>query len=128
MFSSKSIPTEAAYIGDELLQIQGFSDLDRKCIVIKQTLQDGDFTLEEALSLYEVSKTDFELYIAKIIIAELNSTFLPLQSPKLQAVYTIEVIASVYKSLFSDVDKKSIDVLHHMQNLSKEIQEEKIAL
>jgi len=87
MFSSKSIPTEAGYVGEELIQDQ-LTDLDRKCLVIKQTLKDGDFTLDEALGLYEVSKPDFESFIAKNVIAELQSTFSPGQSPKFQAVFT----------------------------------------
>lgn len=128
MFSSKSIPTEAAYIGDKLIPDQQLSDLDQKCLVIKQTLQDRDFSLEEALSLYEVSKTDFESFIAKNVIAELNSTFPHMQSSKLQAVVTIDVLASIYKNLFSSVDKRSIYILQHLQNLSREIEEDKILL
>ena len=38
MFSTKSIPTEAGYITDELIQDHQLTDLDRKCLVIKQTL------------------------------------------------------------------------------------------
>jgi len=128
MFSSRSIPTEAAYIGDELIQDQQLSDLDRKCLVVRQTLQDGDFTLDEALSLYEVSKTDFESFIAKNVIAELHSTFPQMQSSKLQAVFTIEVLASIYKNLFSSVDKRSMYILQHLQNLSREIEEDKVLL
>lgn len=128
MFSTKSIPTESGYIADELIQGQQLTDLDRKCLVVKQTLQDGDFTLDEALKLYEVSKSDYEFFFAKNIIAELHSAFSSMQSPKFQAVFTIEVIASIYKKLFSSVDKNSSYVLQHFESLSKEIEEDKVSL
>lgn len=128
MFSNKSLPTEAGYIGNELIQDQQLSDLDRKCLVIKQTLQDGDFTLDEALRLYEVSKTEFESFIAKKIIGELNSNFSQWQSSRAQALFTIEVLASIYKNLFSAVDERSMYILQHFQNLSKEIEEGKVVL
>jgi hypothetical protein len=51
-----------------------------------------------------------------------------MQSPKFQAVFTIEVIASIYKKLFSSVDKNSTIVLTHFESLSKEIQEDKVLL
>lgn len=126
MFSIKSIPTEASYIADELSR--DVTDLDRKCLVIKQTLQDGDFTLSEALKSYEVSRSDYESFFAKNIIEELHLTFPLNQSPKLQAAFTIEVIASIYKDLFSSVDKNSEYVLQHFESLLKEIEEDKVVL
>lgn len=128
MFSNKSLPTEAGYIGDELIHDQHLSDLERKCLIIKRTLQDGDFTLDEALSLYEVSKTEFESFIAKKIIGELNFNPSQMQSSKTQALFTIEVLASIYKDLFSAVDKRSMYILQHFQNLSREIEEDKVVL
>lgn len=126
MFSIKSLPTEAGYIADELST--EVTDHDRKCIVIKQTLQDGDFTLDEALNLYEVSRSDYESFFAKNIIEELDLIFSSNQSPKLQAAFTIEVIASIYKDLFSSVDKKSKYILQHFESLLKEIEEDKVVL
>jgi hypothetical protein len=46
------------------------SPLERKCFVVKQTVSDGDFTLEEALEAYDVSKEDFENYFAKQLIGK----------------------------------------------------------
>lgn len=126
MFSNKSIPTESAYIAEELIQSQGLTDLERKCLVIKQTLKDGDFTLDQALNLYEVSKTDFESFIAKNLIAELFSTFKASESRKLQIGVSIKVITEVYKDLISSFDKNSSFMLQHLNNLSKEIEEDKI--
>lgn len=128
MFTPKSIPTESGYIADELIKGQQLTDLDRKCLVVKQTIQDGDFTLDEALKLYEVSKSEFESFFAKNIIAELHSTFSSMHSSKFQAVFTIEVMASLYEKLFSSVDKNSSIVLKHFESLSKEIEEDKILL
>lgn len=128
MFSPKSIPTESGYIADELIKAQQLTDLDRKCLVVKQTIQDGDFTLQEALKLYEVSKSEYESFFAKNIIAELHATFASMQSAKFQAVFTIEVIASIYEKLFSSLDKNSSFVLQHFESLLKEIEEDKVLL
>ena len=54
---------ETVIIGQELLDKSGFSDLDRKCIVIKQVVRDGDYSLEEALILYQVSAQQYEAFI-----------------------------------------------------------------
>ena len=128
MFPNKSIPTESAYIAEELILSQGLTDLERKCLVIKQTLKDGDFTLDQALNLYEVSKTDFESFIAKNLIAELFSTITSSESRKLQIEVTIKVFAEVYKQLFSSLDKNSSYIIKHFNDLSKEVEEDKILL
>jgi hypothetical protein len=128
MFSNKSIPTESAYIAEELIQSQALTDLERRCLVIKQTLKDGDFTLDEALHLYEVSKPDFESFIAKNIIAELFSTITASESQKLQVGISIKVITEVYKQLFSSFDKNSSYIIQHLNNLYKEVEEDKILL
>jgi len=56
--------TESAYIGEEL-----FGDLERerlhKCIVVAETIADGDFSLEEALDAYQVDKEEYEEFVAK---------------------------------------------------------------
>jgi hypothetical protein len=56
--------TESAYIGEEL-----FGDPERerlrKCMVVEQTITDGDFSLDEALEAYQVDKEEYEEFVAK---------------------------------------------------------------
>jgi hypothetical protein len=57
---------ESGYIGEEL-----FSDPEKdrmhKCMVVEQTIADGDFTLDEALEAYVVSKAEYEAYVTRKI-------------------------------------------------------------
>jgi hypothetical protein len=126
MFSDKVIPVEAAYIAEELLQGSEASELDRRCLVIKQCLQDGDFTLEEALEVYGVSKADFESFMAKYVISELQSTFAQMEPRKQQVILTIDVVAEICRQLFISVDKDAVDVLHHFEVLSKQVEEDEV--
>jgi hypothetical protein len=48
MFSEKLHKMkEEAHVGQELLDSDPLSDLDRKCVTVKQVVQEKDFTLEE---------------------------------------------------------------------------------
>jgi hypothetical protein len=54
---------EEAHIGQEMLDSSSLSETERKCVTIRQTVKDGDFTLEEALLLYRVSRSDYDNFI-----------------------------------------------------------------
>ena len=69
MHLDKSILREEGYIGEELMKGSGVSDLERKCFVIKQTVTDGDLTLEQALEAYGVSKEEFTKYLSKHVVS-----------------------------------------------------------
>lgn len=56
---------EEGYIGQEILDESSVSDTERKCITIRETVEDGDFTLEKALSLYGVTRLEYDNFIAK---------------------------------------------------------------
>lgn len=62
MYFDKTKLCEAGYNGEELLHDSGISELKRKCFVIKEVVEEGCFTLEEALKAYEVSKEEFDKY------------------------------------------------------------------
>ena len=69
MFSDKYHKMkEEAHVGQELLDSDPLSDLDRKCVTVKQVVQEKDFKLEEALSLYQVSKSDYESFLVRFAI------------------------------------------------------------
>jgi hypothetical protein len=127
MHLDKSILKEEAYTGEELLQDGGFSPLDRKCLVIRQTVTDGVFTLEEALVAYGVTEEDFNKYLTKHLVSELN-VFLSHSSSLHAVTFSITVIGEMYKQLLAGVDKEAQVVHDHLLLLSKDISSGKIAV
>lgn len=65
MLPGKSIPTESAHIAEELLADSPLSEMDRKCMVVRQSIQDGDYTLEEAMEIYEMNTADYLNFLSK---------------------------------------------------------------
>lgn len=63
MFTDRINMTEAGNIGEELMKDNPLTELDRKCLVVRQVVQEGDFSLEDALNLYQLSRIDFEKFI-----------------------------------------------------------------
>lgn len=125
MFQNKSIFTESSYIAEELLQSSKYSDLDRKCLVIIQTVKDGDFEISEALELYGVSKSEFDQFVARSIFEELQLLLAHDHSEKFRMLSVVEIIKEIYKKFFSKIDDKFDDIINHMDNLSKNIYEDK---
>jgi len=117
--------TTRAYIANE--NYTGYlTDLERKCMVIKLSIQDGDYNLDEALQLNQVTKADFEGFIAKHLVSDLKSTLSALQSSKLQLMITADVLLDVYKQLLGNVDKQVHVIENHLKNLTHEIAEDKL--
>jgi ferritin-like metal-binding protein YciE len=52
---------EEAYAGDEL-HSNDRKKLERRCMLIEQTVQDGTFTLQQALIAYKISIEDYKKY------------------------------------------------------------------
>src|SRR6185312_5804481 len=52
------------YIQDEL-SLSAEKELFHKCTVAEQSISDGDFSIDEALEAYQLSKEDYDSYIAK---------------------------------------------------------------
>jgi hypothetical protein len=106
----------------------GFSPLDRKCLAVKQTVTSGIFTYEEALAAYEVTEKDFNKYLTKYLVSEIN-IFFSHSTSRLQAVTgSIAVIGEMYKALLSGVDKEAQIVQDHLQVLSRDVSAGKIAV
>lgn len=117
----KSIQKEEAHIGEELLSTSDISPLDRKCFVVKQTVSDGDFSLEEALEAYEVTKEEFEKYLAKHLVSELKVLLLHSSSQIFAVTSSIAVIGNIYNELLASVDKSSDVIQLHLKDLSKDV-------
>jgi hypothetical protein len=124
---------ESAYIGEELF---GDPEKERmhKCMVAEQTIADGDFSLEEALEAYAVSKEEYEDYIADKsninIFTGLSgsiTTYSTLKTLSASAIY-IKVIAKMLDdSIFEQTGYKKISrrmqkVRDELNLISKEIE------
>lgn len=125
MLTNRTSLKEEAYIGEELLNET--SDLERKCLVVRQCVRDGDFSLEEALSLYEVSKEDYEKFLALNAVQEIQVS-LSGASGTLKVALTIEVMAKMVRTLFGKEDAKSTYVIHQLETLSNDIKEQKVSV
>ena len=131
MFSDKShTMKEEAHVGQELLESDPLSEMDRKCFTVKQVVQDGDFTLDEALALYQVSKSDYENFIVRSIVGEVEALFiaLPESDHKSKMSLCIEVMSKMYKYWFISIDGKAPMILEHFDSLAKDVNEGKIAV
>lgn len=61
MLLDKNKYKESAYIGEELFS-NAEKDRQHTMMVAERTIADGDFTLEEALEAYKISKEEYEVY------------------------------------------------------------------
>jgi hypothetical protein len=57
---------EAAHIGEELFQDAAY-ELERQCMTVESVVKRKILSLPEALEAYEVTKEEFENYLAKNI-------------------------------------------------------------
>lgn len=124
MLSKSPFLKEEAYIGEELLEPG--SELERKCLVVKQTVQDGDFSLTEALELYKISQEDYEKFIATNAVQEIQISLTGVTATLKMAV-TVDVMAKMVRAMFGNTDAKSSPVVQQLETLSKKIKEEKIS-
>ncbi len=122
---------DAGYIAEELLE--GRSALDSKCLVIEKTVEDGDFSLEEALQLYEVSQEEYENFLVRRFFGEFEITLTALsslsaiaptttQQHKTRFLRSVELLEKAYKKFISPVDMESGIVIRHLEDLSRKIQ------
>lgn len=114
--------TESGYIGEELMLTD---ELTRKCKIVRLTVQDGDFTLDEALDVYEVSKDDFLKFTAKNILKELYTAIASVPG-KSGAITSVELFEILYSSIMNKVDSGLPKMRRHWKKLSDDIQADKI--
>jgi hypothetical protein len=122
MFSNKIISKgDSGYVAEELLSGK-LSDSDRRCIVAMKTIEDKDFTLDEALQVYEVSLQDFEDFFIRNFISRLDSSISNFSSKKITALLTIHLLSRTYKKYLGMIDKDAKMMEDHFNTLSKQIE------
>lgn len=125
MLSNKPFLKEEAYIGEELLTLG--SELERKCMVVKQSVQDGDFSLAEALELYKVSQEDYEKFVAKNVVQEIQISLSGVTAI-VNIAATVDVLAKMVGAIFGNADAKSSLVIKQLETISKEIKKKEISV
>lgn len=126
MSLNKSNLHEMAHIGEELVTDSPLSELDRKCLIVKESVQDEDFTLDEALKVYGLSRKDYENFIAKNLLNELKTSAGSSVEITLKSLFALEVIKEMYKIQFDKLDTSSNEIIIHLEKLSKDIKDGKV--
>jgi hypothetical protein len=57
-----SMRGDSGQVAEEILAEQ-VSDVLQRCKVVEMTVEDGDFTLQEALSIYNVSELEYNFFV-----------------------------------------------------------------
>lgn len=119
---------EDASIGNELLRDSPLTEVERNCIIIDQAVRDGDFTLEDALKIYSVTMEDYAQFLARTFISYLKGSIHTLSSNRVMTTFEIGVMTALYKDLFASFDKEATEILQHLNGLSRDVEEGKIAV
>lgn len=113
--------TERSHIAEELTKT-GPADITRKCMVIQQVVSDGDFPLEEALSIYEVDLKDYLSFAIGNLSALLNSLIGKTASNSYSDFFKVSVLFELQKSQLRKVDSKFPEIVEHYKELQKKVQ------
>ncbi|MET0461959.1 MAG: hypothetical protein ABW007_02350 [Chitinophagaceae bacterium] len=120
---------DSGEIAEELLA--GLPELRNKCAVIQKTVEDEDFSLEEALTLYGVSQTQYKSFLLLKFFEEIEELVVALvivdgghpKDPKSHYLKTIDILEESYKKLVAPRDQKSKIVLDHWAELHKSVKD-----
>jgi hypothetical protein len=123
----KSQYKEEAHIGEELMEDSKVSPLDRKCFAVKQMVEDRVFTLDEALAAYSVSKDDFNNYLSRYVVSEINVLFLD-SSSVIAVTASIAVIGKLYQTFLGSIDPEAQAFQKHLLSLSQAVSSGKVAV
>lgn len=72
MLSPKEILTESAHVAEEVWKESSLNDLDRKCMVVRRVVKDGDFDLQKALELYEITVDQYLDFLTRETAREIQ--------------------------------------------------------
>jgi hypothetical protein len=124
MFLDRSKYTESAYIGEELLA-DGQSDRLHKCMVVEQTVTDGDFSMDEALEVYEVSREEYEEFLAKKYNYDIKASFSGASESESYIMY-IQVVDRMLNGYFNARYQKQVKAIRKkLRDMSHDIEQEK---
>jgi hypothetical protein len=110
---------ESGYIGEEL-----FSDPEKdrmhKCMVVEQTIADGDFSLDEALEAYIVTKEEYESYVARKTNSNIFNSLS--KGTRMSFGWTVSYASSMYFDVVVKMLDESISEKMGDKNISRRMQ------
>ena len=128
MSSSNFIPRgDSGYIAEALMK-DSLSDHDRKCIMVLKTVDDKDFSLEEALQVYDLSLADFEGYVARRLIGQIESSISFFSSKKIMAMLAVHLLSGTYSKFLGSIDKDAKMMEAHFNQLSRQIEADQLSI
>jgi hypothetical protein len=100
-------------VGEELLM--GISEFEQRARVVDKAVSEGYFALDEALSLYKVSKIEyFAYYLIK------NKKKLEAISKQSQVISTASIIVSLFNEASIKFDPKVKRMMHQLEAITKD--------
>jgi hypothetical protein len=129
MYPDKHTHTEAAHIGEELLDDPSY-EIEKKCESIQRGVERGLFDVPAGLKAYGVLQSDYDRYLGEHLSEQLV-TAVSLSTAATGYTSYIHVINHMMVSfanaspLFSSHSKSLVSALRALKKLSKEAEEEK---
>lgn len=116
MLLDRSKYTESGYIGDALIGDTA-QQLEQRCMAVRQSVKDHDFSYEEALEAYQVSDADYKTFLGEDINRNIFISFSGTTAPIKKMDY-VAVYETMLLSYFPHPSKRVKDLF---KELSKEI-------
>ena len=102
MYLDRSKSNEAAHVAEELFQDEVY-ELERQCMVVQDTVEQGVFTLDQALKGYKVSMNAYTDFLARTRTNDITDK---VQGESAQVTHTVflEVVAKMVAQNFNAGD------------------------
>ena len=116
MYLDRSKSNEAAHVAEELFQDEAY-ELERNCMVVQDTVEQGVFTLDQALKGYKVSMSDYTDFLARKGTNDITDK---VQGQSAQVTHTVllEVVAKMVLENFNPGDFSR--VLNNARRIKKQ--------
>ena len=111
--------TESGYIGAALIG-NAVDQLEQRCIAVRQSVKDHDFSYEEALDAYQVSDADYKAFLGEDLNRNIFISFSGTTAP----IKTIDYFAIYETMLLSFIAHPSERVKDLFKALSEEVKQE----
>ncbi|WEA00546.1 hypothetical protein [Mucilaginibacter sp. SJ] len=107
--------TESGYIGETLIG-DAAQQLEQRCMAVRQSVKDHDFSYEEALEAYQVSDADYKAFLGedinRNIFISFSGTTTPIKKMDYFAIYETMLLnyfphpSKRVKDLFKELSKE----------------------
>lgn len=113
MYLESKYKADADSVAEELLM--GISEFEERAKVVDKAVKEGYFPLDEALSLYKVSKIEyFTYYLIK------NKKKLEAISNQLQAISTASIFVSLFNEASINFEPKVKKMMHQLETITND--------